>query len=95
MLSKQQREELQAWQRRMLLVFVTIMGLLLMAALTDMLFGMPKTMAVSIFLLLIALVALSVFIQFSQKCPACGYRIGFQARLLVPDNCKQCGVKLK
>jgi len=94
-LNKNELEELQTWQRRMLLIFVTIMGFLLISALTDALFGITSAMAFWLFVILISLALLAGFIQFSQKCPGCGYRIGFQSRLLLPDNCKKCGVKLK
>ncbi len=33
-----------------------------------------------------------VFLQFSEKCPNCNYRIGFFSRLLLPKICKKCGI---
>jgi hypothetical protein len=34
---------------------------------------------------------LGAAIQFSERCPRCGYNLGFQARLLLPDRCERCG----
>lgn len=34
----------------------------------------------------------NVFLQFSEKCPNCTYRIGFSPRLLLPKSCNKCGI---
>ncbi len=34
---------------------------------------------------------LGALIQFSERCPRCGYNLGFQARLLLPGACERCG----
>lgn len=31
-------------------------------------------------------------VQFSERCPRCGVRIGWQTRLLLPARCARCGV---
>jgi hypothetical protein len=87
--------ELQHWQRRMVSLFVITMSGLLLTVILDLLIGLSQATATIIFLVLVALVVLAGFVQFSQKCPACGYRLGFQSRLLVPDHCKCCGIALK
>jgi len=94
-LSRHELEELQLWQKRMIAVFSATMAALLLTVGVDLVFGMSPTTAWIVFLLLLLLVGLGGLIQFSQKCPGCGYRIGFQSRLLVPDKCRKCGVKLK
>jgi len=43
----------------------------------------------------LALVVASVVLQFSVRCPSCGYRLGRQSRLLVPDRCRSCGIPLR
>lgn len=87
--------ELKQWQRRMISLFVITMSGLLMVVILDLLIGLSQATATIIFLVLVALVVLAGFVQFSQKCPACGYRLGLQSRLLVPDHCKRCGIALK
>ncbi|WP_092020266.1 hypothetical protein [Marinobacter zhejiangensis] len=45
-------------------------------------------------LLLTLLVSPIVVLQLRLACPACGKRIGWQAKLLAPDQCSGCGVFL-
>jgi hypothetical protein len=43
-------------------------------------------------LLLLGIVCiLGAAVQFSERCPRCGYNLGFQARLVLPDRCERCG----
>jgi len=46
-------------------------------------------------LLLAALVAPIVVMQLRLACPACHHRIGWQAKLMAPDQCRNCGVFLR
>ena len=94
-LSANEFEELQLWQKRMITVLVTIMAALVLVVCADWIIGISRMVASFAFYSLLALAGLGIFIQFSQKCPRCGYRLGFQSRLLVPQNCKKCGVGLK
>ena len=94
-LNANELEELPLWQKRMITVFATTMAALIFVVVADLIIGISRMVASFAFLVLIALVGLGIFIQFSQKCPRCGYRLGFQSRLLVPHNCKKCGVGLK
>ena len=45
--------------------------------------------------LLALLVAPIVVLQLRLRCPACGEKIGWQAKLMAPDQCKSCGVFLR
>ncbi|MBE0485708.1 hypothetical protein [Marinobacter sp.] len=45
--------------------------------------------------LLVLLVAPIVVLQLRLHCPACGVKIGWQAKLMAPDQCKSCGVFLR
>ena len=94
-LSRDELEALRLWQKRMIIVFAATMGGLLLVAGADLAFGLSESAAWVVFLLLLVMVVLGGFIQFRQRCPGCGYRIGFQSRLLLPDNCKKCGIGLK
>ena len=94
-LSTSELEQLQSWQRRLVTAFiVTIAGLLVVVA-ADIIFGFSPRGALLAFSALLALALTAIVIQFSQKCPRCGYRLGRQTRLLLPDQCKKCGVCLK
>ena len=39
------------------------------------------------------LVAAATYVQFSGKCPRCSTRLGRQARLVLPERCRVCGVE--
>ena len=45
--------------------------------------------------MLALLVAPIVVLQLRLRCPACGVKIGWQAKLMAPDQCKSCGVFLR
>lgn len=45
--------------------------------------------------LLAVLVAPIIALQLRLACPACGHRIGWQAKLMAPDQCRNCGVFLR
>ncbi len=42
--------------------------------------------------LLMVWAGVGVFMQFSEKCPHCNYRIGLSSSLFLPKRCKKCGV---
>lgn len=46
-------------------------------------------------LIIAALVAPIVVLQLRLTCPACGHRIGWQAKLLAPDQCRHCKIFLR
>lgn len=45
--------------------------------------------------LLAVLVAPIIVLQLRLKCPACEQSIGWQAKLMAPDQCRHCGVFLR
>jgi|SRR5690554_596985 len=45
--------------------------------------------------LLVALVTPIIILQLRLACPACGVKIGWQAKLMAPDQCKSCGTFLR
>lgn len=45
-------------------------------------------------LILVVLVSPIVVLQLRLTCPACNQKIGWQAKLLAPDQCPSCGVFL-
>lgn len=49
----------------------------------------------SLGLLLVLLVAPIVVLQLRLQCPACGAKIGWQAKLMAPEQCKSCGTFLR
>ncbi|MFO8141952.1 MAG: hypothetical protein R6T87_08715 [Marinobacter sp.] len=49
----------------------------------------------SLGLLLVLLVVPIVVLQLKLRCPACGVKIGWQAKLMAPEQCKSCGTFLR
>ena len=45
--------------------------------------------------LLIALIVPIIILQLRLTCPACRHRIGWQAKLMAPDQCNHCSVFLR
>ncbi|WP_150911649.1 hypothetical protein [Marinobacter halotolerans] len=45
--------------------------------------------------LIAVIIAPIIVLQMRLKCPACGYKIGWQAKLMAPDQCKSCGTFLR
>lgn len=45
--------------------------------------------------LLAALIVPIIVLQLRLKCPACEHSIGWQAKLMAPDQCRHCGVFLR
>ena len=45
--------------------------------------------------LIAALITPIIFLQLKLACPACGHKLGWQAKLMAPDQCKTCGTFLR
>lgn len=45
--------------------------------------------------LIALLVAPIIILQLRLACPACGQKIGWQAKLMAPDQCRACGTFLR
>ncbi len=46
--------------------------------------------------ILIAIIVTPIIIlQMRLTCPACGHKIGWQAKLMAPDQCRACGTFLR
>lgn len=46
-------------------------------------------------LLLVVLVIPIIILQLRLTCPSCGQRLGWQAKLMAPDQCPHCGTFLR
>jgi hypothetical protein len=42
--------------------------------------------------IVLALIFAATYVQFRERCPRCGTRLGVQSRLMLPDRCRTCGV---
>jgi hypothetical protein len=83
---------LRRWERRLrrVLGLVALAYLLLVA--TSLVGGEPPPGRAALALALLgAACLLGALVQFSERCPRCGYNLGFQTRLLLPGACERCG----
>jgi hypothetical protein len=86
---------LNRWQRRMVALFIGTWAYILIVIAVH-LFAHPPERVVQVALVpALGLVVVGGWLQFSIRCPSCGYRLGRQSRLLVPDQCRSCGVTLR
>lgn len=93
-----QKEEFRVlfrWQRRMRKAFVALWVYLLLVIAVHLLVR-PASWVIQVALLpVLGGVVAGGVLQFSVRCPKCGYRLGFQSSLVIPDDCRRCGVLLK
>jgi hypothetical protein len=83
---------LRRWARRVRralgLVGLAYLGLVAASLVGD---EPPAGRAAAALALLGAACLLAAAIQFSERCPRCGYNLGFQSRLALPSACERCG----
>lgn len=90
-LAEPELQRLRRWERRLRRA-VLLVGVAYVAVLaswwSDAADGSDEPSAA--LLLLGVTCVLAAAIQFSERCPRCGYNLGFQSRLLLPDRCEHC-----
>jgi len=94
--SKSEYERLMTWQHRMVGLFLGAMVAIFAVLLSSLLFRFTPSIITYLFLgLIIIFVIPAILLQFSERCPRCGHRLGLQTRLILPEICKHCGVSFK
>ena len=97
-LSDAELAQLQAWKRRMLLSFAAGMVLTTLLTIGIVAAGFvvsspsPQWIYWSGLVAAVVIVASGIGVQFSARCPRCGFNIGLQSRLLVPPACERCNI---
>ena len=83
----------ERWNRNVFVVaFVAILVVLVFSSQLGLSSGDDWS---SLGVLLAVLVAPIVVLQLQLRCPACEQKIGWQAKLMAPDQCKACGTFLR
>jgi hypothetical protein len=91
-----ERLRLRRWERRLRRTFALVgLAYLLLVATTLADTDPPVARAALGLALLGVATLLGAAVQFSERCPRCGYNLGFQSRLLVPDVCERCRGRLR
>lgn len=95
-LTPEQHQRLRHWekwnQRYFVFAFVALLLLLVFSSQLGLSSGDSWG---PLGILLALLVSPIIVLQLKLKCPACGARIGWQAKLMAPDQCKACGTFLR
>ena len=92
-LRKEQYWRIKRWEKRMIVFFIMAMSLTVITIAFCYLFNCDDEIQRIVWAtIILCVVPLGVVLQFSEKCPKCGHRLGFQTRLTLPERCKKCGV---
>jgi len=94
-LSDEELQKIERWQRRMIIYFVVFLVSLGVLLIIDLTFGIPQFLETVLIFGWILFLILGIYIQFSLKCPACGFRIGIQSRLIAPPSCPRCDISFR
>ena len=88
-------ERIWRWERQMIAFYASAITLIAIAMAAAVTFGDVVWLRRSLLGLVLALVAAGSFVQFREKCPRCGRRLGSQSRLLLPVRCRGCRVEFE
>jgi hypothetical protein len=94
-LSPAQLRQLQLWQKKMLGTFLPAMLIVIIGVPIKLAFGLAPELEFLLGSMFVILAIAGAIIQFSQKCPNCGARIGLQSRLLLPAKCAKCKISFR
>jgi hypothetical protein len=94
-LTQSQLRKLKLWQKKMLYTFVPAILVIVIGVPIKLVFGLAPEIEFLLGGAFIVLSAAGAVIQFSEKCPNCGARIGFQSRLLLPKKCSKCKISFR
>ena len=83
------------WERHMIVFYACAITLIATAMAAAVSFGDIAWLRRSLLGLVLVLVVAGSFVQFREKCPRCGRRLGSQSRLLLPERCRKCRVKFE
>ncbi|HXE70168.1 MAG TPA: hypothetical protein VN523_12475 [Hyphomicrobiaceae bacterium] len=80
------------WQRRMFVFYGIAIALLALAGALMLMFGELAWVRRAAVAWLFVLLAAAAMVQFRERCPRCGLRLGSHGRLFLPEQCRGCGV---
>jgi hypothetical protein len=81
------------WERHMIAFYAGAITLLALAMGAVVMFAEIVWLRRALLVMVLALVAAGSYVQFRERCPRCGRRLGTQSRLLLPTRCRGCRVK--
>ena len=94
-LTDREFSQLQRWQRRNRTLFAGMWFYFIAVSAVHVLSDVRPVVIQIALIPVLGLLILAIASQFSARCPACGYRIGRQSGLKVPEHCRGCGIALR
>ena len=94
-LTEAELQRLNRWQKRMVATFILAMSLIVIFVPLKLVMGLTLEVEYFIGVIFIVLALAGAVLQFSEKCPNCGARIGFQSRLILPPRCAKCKISFR
>ena len=94
-LTEAELQRLRRWQKRMLVSFLSTMSLIIVFVPLKLAIGLSQEVEYIVGTTFIVFALAGAVIQFSEKCPNCGARIGFQSRLILPPQCVKCKISFR
>lgn len=95
-LTPEQDEKIRKWERwnrnYFIFAFVALMIILVFSSQLGLSSGESWE---PLGILIAVLITPIIVLQFKLACPACGHKLGWQAKLMAPDQCKTCGTFLR
>lgn len=91
-LTRPELERLWRWERHMIRYYAAAMAILLAAGVLAMAYSDVVWLRRGVLGLVVVLLLAATYVQFRERCPRCGMRIGSQSRLMLPNKCRRCGV---
>jgi hypothetical protein len=88
-------KELFLKARKSIISFGLFIFLVVLALILKYLFRIEEKQMWPLLVILLGVVFYGIYIQFSLKCPYCGFRLGLQTRLGLPYSCFKCKHKIK
>ncbi len=92
-LDEAERAHVKRWQQWMYGYFGLAMVILLALYSVAQRYGDSPTARWLVLAGVVVLVVAASFVQFSGRCPRCRTHLGRQARLVLPERCRVCGVE--
>ena len=95
-LTKEQNDRLRQWESWNKSYFIFAFFSLIMILVFSSQLGLSSGESWGpLGVLIAALITPIIVLQLKLACPACGHKIGWQAKLMAPDQCKTCGTFLR
>jgi hypothetical protein len=91
-LTASERARIWRWQRRMFVFYGIAIALLGLAGAAMLMFGDLAWVRRAALAVLVVLLVAATIVQFRERCPRCGLRLGSHGRLFLPEQCRGCGV---